>query len=110
MVERSERLTPSWRSPYPSACGDNTRTVTGCPLAGIDADEGIAASPYVMAIDRHLNGNPAAAGKVPNALARLCRAYLATTPTARPFATGTRHIGDVAVKATLAGTPSTDQG
>jgi sulfite reductase (ferredoxin) len=40
------------------ACGDNTRTVTGCPLAGVDADEILDASPYALAIDRHLNGNP----------------------------------------------------
>ncbi|MGQ0538938.1 MAG: nitrite/sulfite reductase [Gemmatimonadaceae bacterium] len=40
------------------ACGDNTRTVTGCPLAGVDAGETIDASSYADAIDRHLNGNP----------------------------------------------------
>jgi sulfite reductase (ferredoxin) len=39
------------------ACGDDTRTVTGCPLAGVDADEVIDASPMAIAIDRHLNGN-----------------------------------------------------
>jgi sulfite reductase (ferredoxin) len=41
------------------ACGDNPRTVTGCPLAGVEHDELIDASPLVMAVDRHLNGNPA---------------------------------------------------
>lgn len=40
------------------ACGDNTRTVTGCPLAGIDHDELIDASPIALAVDRALNGNP----------------------------------------------------
>ncbi len=40
------------------ACGDNTRTVTGCPLAGVDGDELIDASPQALAVDRHLNGNP----------------------------------------------------
>lgn len=39
------------------ACGDNTRTVTGCPLAGIDHDEIIDASPIALAVDRALNGN-----------------------------------------------------
>jgi sulfite reductase (ferredoxin) len=40
------------------ACGDNTRTVTGCPLAGVDAGEVVDASPLAIAIDRHLNGHP----------------------------------------------------
>jgi sulfite reductase (ferredoxin) len=39
------------------ACGDDTRTVTGCPLAGVDADEIIDASPTAIAVDRHMNGN-----------------------------------------------------
>jgi sulfite reductase (ferredoxin) len=40
------------------ACGDNTRTVTGCPLAGVDAGEIIDASPVALAVDRHMNGHP----------------------------------------------------
>ncbi|MFI5229888.1 MAG: nitrite reductase, partial [Gemmatimonadales bacterium] len=40
------------------ACGDNTRTVTGCPLAGVERDEIIDASPIVLDVDRFLNGNP----------------------------------------------------
>jgi sulfite reductase (ferredoxin) len=40
------------------ACGDNTRTVTGCPLAGVDADEIADASPVALAVDRRMNGNP----------------------------------------------------
>ncbi|MGQ0639931.1 MAG: nitrite/sulfite reductase [Gemmatimonadaceae bacterium] len=40
------------------ACGDNTRTVTGCPLAGVDADEVTDASALAIAVDRTLNGNP----------------------------------------------------
>jgi sulfite reductase (ferredoxin) len=40
------------------SCGDNTRTVTGCPLAGALHDEIIDASPIALAVDRHLNGNP----------------------------------------------------
>src|SRR5881396_2216081 len=41
------------------ACGDVTRNVTGCPLAGLDADEIVDASPLVHAATRMLNGNPA---------------------------------------------------
>ena len=40
------------------ACGDVTRNVTGCPVAGVDADELIDASPLVHAATRMLNGNP----------------------------------------------------
>src|SRR5919204_1434140 len=39
-------------------CGDVTRNVTGCPLAGVDADEIADASPLVHAATRMLNGNP----------------------------------------------------
>jgi sulfite reductase (ferredoxin) len=40
-------------------CGDVTRNITGCPLAGVDADELVDASPLVLAATRMLNGNPA---------------------------------------------------
>ncbi len=40
------------------ACGDNTRTVTGCPLAGVDAAEIADASPVALDVDRRMNGNP----------------------------------------------------
>jgi sulfite reductase (ferredoxin) len=40
------------------ACGDDTRNITGCPLAGADADEVADASPLVHAATRMLNGNP----------------------------------------------------
>ena len=40
------------------SCGDNTRTVTGCPLAGVDAHEVLDASPFALSVDRFLNGNP----------------------------------------------------
>ncbi len=40
------------------ACGDVTRNVTGCPLAGVDAEEIVDASPLVHAVTRLLNGNP----------------------------------------------------
>jgi sulfite reductase (ferredoxin) len=39
-------------------CGDVTRNVTGCPLAGVDADEIVDASPLVEAATDMLNGNP----------------------------------------------------
>jgi sulfite reductase (ferredoxin) len=39
------------------ACGDVTRTVTGCPMAGIDASELVDASPLAIAVDQHMNGN-----------------------------------------------------
>src|SRR5262249_52332699 len=39
-------------------CGDVTRNVTGCPLAGIDAEEVVDASPLVHAATSLLNGNP----------------------------------------------------
>ncbi|HEX9819973.1 MAG TPA: precorrin-3B synthase [Methylomirabilota bacterium] len=40
------------------ACGDVTRNVTGCPVAGVDADELLDASPLVHETTRLLNGNP----------------------------------------------------
>ena len=39
-------------------CGDVTRNITGCPLAGVDADEIVDASPLVLAATRMLAGNP----------------------------------------------------
>ncbi len=40
------------------ACGDVVRNVTGCPLAGIAADEICDASPLVMEASKLLAGNP----------------------------------------------------
>ncbi len=40
------------------SCGDDTRNITGCPLAGIDPEEIVDASPLVQAATRVLNGNP----------------------------------------------------
>jgi len=40
------------------ACGDVVRNVTGCPLAGVAADELIDASPIAVAIARELTANP----------------------------------------------------
>jgi len=39
------------------ACGDVARNVTGCPLAGIDAEELIDAAPLALAINSALGGN-----------------------------------------------------
>jgi len=49
-----------WRTGLTSlgACGDVTRNVTGCPVAGVDADELIDASLLVHEATRLLNGNP----------------------------------------------------
>jgi sulfite reductase (ferredoxin) len=40
------------------ACGDVTRNITGCPLAGVDADEICDASPLAQQATRMLVGNP----------------------------------------------------
>jgi sulfite reductase (ferredoxin) len=40
------------------ACGDVIRNVTGCPLAGVAADELIDASPLAIEIAQLLTGNP----------------------------------------------------
>jgi sulfite reductase (ferredoxin) len=39
------------------ACGDVTRNITGCPLAGVDADEICDASPLALEATRALVGN-----------------------------------------------------
>ncbi len=39
------------------ACGDVARNITGCPVAGLDADEIVDASPLALEIDRQLGGN-----------------------------------------------------
>jgi sulfite reductase (ferredoxin) len=41
-----------------ASCGDVTRNITGCPLAGVDADEICDASPLVEQVTRLLAGNP----------------------------------------------------
>jgi sulfite reductase (ferredoxin) len=40
-----------------STCGDVVRNVTGCPLAGVAADEIVDASPLALEISRFLSGN-----------------------------------------------------
>ncbi len=41
------------------ACGDDTRNLVGCPLAGVDAAEVCDASPVLLQANRMLEGNPA---------------------------------------------------
>ncbi|MGH2767604.1 MAG: nitrite/sulfite reductase, partial [Actinomycetota bacterium] len=41
------------------ACGDTPRNMIGCPLAGVDKDEIIDASPYLLATHRRFVGDPA---------------------------------------------------
>ncbi len=41
------------------SCGDVTRNVTGCPVAGLDAEELIDASPLVLEATALVNGNAA---------------------------------------------------
>ena len=40
------------------ACGDVTRNITGCPVAGVDAEEICDASPLALEAERMLVGNP----------------------------------------------------
>jgi len=40
------------------ACGDVTRNITGCPLAGVRAHEIADVSPLTLALDKELGGNP----------------------------------------------------
>jgi sulfite reductase (ferredoxin) len=51
-----ERL---WRAGLTTtgSCGDDTRTVTGCPLAGVDAEEAFDASQLARDVDRFFAGN-----------------------------------------------------
>ena len=53
LIERLQRIGLTTTG----ACGDVVRNVTGCPVAGIDVDELIDASPFALAIDRELGGN-----------------------------------------------------
>ena len=56
-----ELLEKLWRAGLTTmgSCGDDTRNITGCPLAGIDADEICDASPLVAQATNLLVGNPA---------------------------------------------------
>jgi sulfite reductase (ferredoxin) len=39
------------------SCGDDTRNITGCPLAGVDADEVFDPSPLALELNRFFVGN-----------------------------------------------------
>jgi len=40
------------------SCGDNTRTITGCPLGGVEHGEIADATALAVEIDQFMNGNP----------------------------------------------------
>src|SRR5690242_2753183 len=40
------------------SCGDDTRNIIGCPLAGVDREEILDASPILLAANRFFEGNP----------------------------------------------------
>ena len=58
LVEITDQLTAIGLSPK-GACGDVVRNVTGCPLAGLEHDELVDASPLALEIAHHLTANPA---------------------------------------------------
>ena len=57
LPEIVDTLDAAWLSPK-GACGDVVRNVTGCPLAGVDAEELIDASPIARGIAHVLTANP----------------------------------------------------
>ena len=58
LPEIVDALTEIGLSPK-GACGDVVRNVTGCPLAGLDHEELLDASPLAVEIARELTANPA---------------------------------------------------
>jgi sulfite reductase (ferredoxin) len=54
-----ELLEALWRAGLTTmgSCGDDTRNITGCPLAGVDADEIFDASPIALEANRFFVGN-----------------------------------------------------
>lgn len=57
LVDVVDALTAVGLSPK-GACGDVVRNVTGCPLAGVDHEELLDASPLAVEIAHHLTANP----------------------------------------------------
>ncbi len=55
-----EVLETLWRAGLTTkgSCGDDTRNITGCPLAGLDGDELCDASPLALEATEMLVGNP----------------------------------------------------
>jgi sulfite reductase (ferredoxin) len=54
-----ELLEQLWRAGLTTmgSCGDDTRNITGCPLAGVDADEVFDPSPLALELNRFFVGN-----------------------------------------------------
>lgn len=59
MEELPDVLDALWGAGLTSmgSCGDDTRNITGCPLAGVDANELVDASPLALEATRELVGN-----------------------------------------------------
>jgi sulfite reductase (ferredoxin) len=57
--ELPDLLEQLWRAGLTTmgSCGDDTRNITGCPLAGVDADEVFDASPLALELNRFFVGN-----------------------------------------------------
>ncbi len=73
-----------------SACGDDPRNVTGCPLAGVDPEELFDASPYALAINQALIAD--------NALVNLPRKFKVSVSGCRQWCVNP-EINDVALTA-----------
>ena len=54
-----EVLDQLWRAGLVTmgSCGDDTRNITGCPVAGVDAEELFDASPLALELNRYFVGN-----------------------------------------------------
>ena len=54
-----ELLDSLWRAGLTTmgSCGDDTRNITGCPVAGVDAEELFDASPLALELNRYFVGN-----------------------------------------------------
>jgi sulfite reductase (ferredoxin) len=54
-----ELLDLLWRAGLTTmgSCGDDTRNITGCPVAGVDAEELFDASPLALELNRYFVGN-----------------------------------------------------
>jgi sulfite reductase (ferredoxin) len=54
-----ELLETLWRAGLTTtgSCGDDTRNITGCPLAGVDPEEIFDASPIALEANRYFEGN-----------------------------------------------------
>ena len=59
IADLPDLLEQLWRAGLTTmgSCGDDTRNITGCPLAGVDGDEICDASPLVLELNRQFVGN-----------------------------------------------------